>query len=132
MIGTAALRHHDALRHLGAEPIDYDDARLDERVRELAPNGVQAVFDHLGGESFRRSFDLLASGGTLVGYGTATQRDGSNNLVVTFAGIFARSRSGARCPTVAERPSTTSGVGARRGLGCFASASPPTSPTCWS
>jgi NADPH:quinone reductase-like Zn-dependent oxidoreductase len=90
VIGTASPRHHDALRELGAEPIDYNDARLADRVRELEPEGVAAVFDHLGGPSFRRSFDLLARGGTLVAYGTATQLDDTNNMVATFLGLYAR------------------------------------------
>ena len=90
VIGTASPRHHDALRELGVEPIDYADPQLADRVRELAPDGVHAVFDHVGGPSFERSFGLLARGGTLVAYGTASQRDDSNNLILTFVGIFAR------------------------------------------
>ena len=47
VIGTASPRHHEALRALGAEPIDYHDSDLAARVRELTPGGVDAVFDHL-------------------------------------------------------------------------------------
>jgi NADPH:quinone reductase-like Zn-dependent oxidoreductase len=90
VIGTASPRHHEALRELGAEPIDYSDPHLADRVRELAPDGVDAVFDHLGPPSFKRSFDLLARGGTLVAYGTAAQLKDSNNVVLTFVGLFAR------------------------------------------
>ena len=71
-------------------PIDYNDPRLADRVRELAPDGVDAAFDHLGGPSFKRSFDLLARGGTLVAYGTASQRDDTNNLVLAFTALYAR------------------------------------------
>jgi NADPH:quinone reductase-like Zn-dependent oxidoreductase len=66
VIATAAPRHHDALRELGAEPVDYNDPDLAGTVRAMAPAGLDAVFDHLGGPSFKRSFDLLAPGGTLV------------------------------------------------------------------
>ena len=90
VVASAAPRHHDALRELGAEPVDRDDPDLAGRVRRLAPAGVDAAFDNLGGESFRRSFDLLAPGGTLVGYGTATQRDDDDNLILAFAGILGR------------------------------------------
>ena len=55
VIGTASPRHHDPLRAMGAEPLDYPDPDLAARVRELAPGGVDAVFDHLGGDSARRS-----------------------------------------------------------------------------
>ena len=58
---------------------------LADRVRELAPDGVDAVFDHLGGPSFERSFKLLARGGTLVAYGTAAQLNDTNNIISTFA-----------------------------------------------
>jgi len=75
---------------MGVEPIDYHDPDLADRVMELAPGGVDAVFDHLGGPSFQRSFGLLARGGTLVAYGTASQLNDSNNLVLTFLGLYAR------------------------------------------
>ena len=68
VIGTASPRHHQALRDLGVLPLDYRDADLATRVRELAPEGVDAVFDHIGGASLVRSHGLLADGGTLVSY----------------------------------------------------------------
>lgn len=49
MIGTASERNHDFLRELGAEPVSYGDG-LAERVRELAPDGVDAVADFVGGQ----------------------------------------------------------------------------------
>ena len=73
VIGTAAPRNHDALRTLGVEPVDYGDKNWAARVQALSPNGVDAVFDHLGIESAKLSFGLLARGGTLVAYGMATQ-----------------------------------------------------------
>src|SRR4051794_21931825 len=48
VIGTASEHNHDTLRSLGAEPTTYG-ARLTERVRALAPAGVDAVFDCAGG-----------------------------------------------------------------------------------
>ena len=44
------------------------------RVRELAPDGVAAVFDHVGGAGIVDSWQMLARGGTLVSYGTASTR----------------------------------------------------------
>lgn len=90
VIGTASPRNHGTLRDLGAEPIDYRDPALVDRVRQLAPDGVDAVFDNIGGPSFSRSFRQLAPGGTLVGYGIASQLEGTNNMVLTFTGILAR------------------------------------------
>ncbi|MGX5182963.1 medium chain dehydrogenase/reductase family protein [Streptomyces avermitilis] len=75
VIGTASARHHDALRELGVTPVDYRTEDVPGRVRELAPNGVDAVFDHVGGRSVIDSWRLLAPGGTLVSYGSAATRD---------------------------------------------------------
>ena len=47
VIGTASLARHDELRALGAEPVVYGDG-LAERVRELAPDGVDAAIDAVG------------------------------------------------------------------------------------
>ncbi|AII07103.1 NADPH:quinone reductase [Rhodococcus opacus] len=44
VIGTASEKHHDALRELGVTPTTYGEG-LAARVRELAPNGVDAVLD---------------------------------------------------------------------------------------
>jgi len=68
VVGTAAPRHHEALRALGVLPVDRDDPDLVGRVRELAPDGVDAVFDHVGGASIDRSWAVLARGGRLVSY----------------------------------------------------------------
>ncbi|WP_329535514.1 medium chain dehydrogenase/reductase family protein [Streptomyces sp. NBC_01450] len=75
VIGTASARHHDALRERGVIPVDYRTEDVAARVRELAPGGVDAVFDHVGGRSAVDSWHLLAPGGTLVAYGSASTRD---------------------------------------------------------
>jgi NADPH:quinone reductase-like Zn-dependent oxidoreductase len=48
VIGTASAHNHDFLRTLGARPTTYGSG-LVERVRALAPAGVDAVFDCAGG-----------------------------------------------------------------------------------
>jgi NADPH:quinone reductase-like Zn-dependent oxidoreductase len=47
VIGTASERNHEFLRSLGAEPTTYGDG-LVERVRALAPDGVDLAFDTAG------------------------------------------------------------------------------------
>jgi NADPH:quinone reductase-like Zn-dependent oxidoreductase len=75
VIGTASARHHDALRERGVTPVNYRTGDVAARVRALAPGGVDAVFDHVGGRSVVDSWRLLAPGGTLVSYGSASTRD---------------------------------------------------------
>jgi NADPH:quinone reductase-like Zn-dependent oxidoreductase len=48
VIGTASLHNHEFLRSLGALPTNYGRG-LVERVRALAPTGVDAVIDCAGG-----------------------------------------------------------------------------------
>jgi NADPH:quinone reductase-like Zn-dependent oxidoreductase len=90
VIGTASKRHHDALRALGAEPVDYRDPDMPARVRELAPKGVDAVFDHVGGPGIVESYRLLARGGTLVSYGTAATRNDMGSSKKPVLALIAR------------------------------------------
>ncbi|MEU8267508.1 zinc-binding dehydrogenase [Sphaerisporangium sp. NPDC049002] len=63
------------MRERGVLPVDYRTGDVAARVRELAPGGVDAVFDHVGGRGVVDSWRLLAPGGTLVSYGSASTRD---------------------------------------------------------
>ncbi|MFF4406922.1 NADP-dependent oxidoreductase [Streptomyces sp. NPDC001262] len=65
VIGTASARNHDYLRMLGAEPVTYGDG-LADRVRALAPGGVDAVLDLVGGGVIRTSPELTLPGARLV------------------------------------------------------------------
>jgi NADPH:quinone reductase and related Zn-dependent oxidoreductases len=66
VIGTASERNHDALRELGVEPVVYGDGLL-ERVRALAPEGVDAAIDTVGtDEAVAVSLALLAHPERLV------------------------------------------------------------------
>lgn len=84
VIGAASPRHHDALRAAGVIPVDYADPDLAATVRELAPTGVDAVFDNVGGETTRVAFSLLARGGTLVTYSIISAVSGGGSLVAPF------------------------------------------------
>ena len=61
VIGTASERNHERLRELGAEPVTYGDG-LADRVRALAPDGVDAVADFVGGV-LDATLAVLAEGG---------------------------------------------------------------------
>jgi NADPH:quinone reductase-like Zn-dependent oxidoreductase len=66
VIGTASSRRFDELRALGVEPVAYGGG-LADRVRELAPHGVDAAFDAAGtDEALEVSLELLGDPGRLV------------------------------------------------------------------
>lgn len=67
--GTASRAKHDLVTELGATPLDYRDPDLPGRVRALTGEGVDAVFDGVGGVSFHRSYRMLRPRGRLVAYG---------------------------------------------------------------
>jgi NADPH2:quinone reductase len=90
VIGTASTRHHAAVRALGATPVDYRDRQLYARIREIAPDGVDAVFDHVGGPAIVESWRLLRRGGTLVSYGTASTKDDEGNSRLPVLKLLAR------------------------------------------
>src|SRR5712691_2689761 len=90
VIGTASTRHHQALRALGVEPVDYRDPDLAARVRGLAPGGVDAVFDHLGGASIDLSYRLLNRTGTLVSYSIASKLDDTSPVLLGFLALMAK------------------------------------------
>lgn len=60
VIGTASEHRHEQLRELGAEPVVYG-AGLVARVRELAPDGIDAAIDLVGtSEAIEASLELVA------------------------------------------------------------------------
>jgi NADPH:quinone reductase-like Zn-dependent oxidoreductase len=62
VIGTAGPHNHDYLRELGAEPVRYGDG-LADRIRRLAPSGVTAALDLVGGEALEVTPNLLTPTG---------------------------------------------------------------------
>jgi NADPH:quinone reductase-like Zn-dependent oxidoreductase len=90
VIGTAGPAQQDRMRELGATPIDYRHENVAARVRELAPGGVAAVFDHVGGPGVVDSWRMLARGGTLVCYGTRSTLEDPGNARLPVLELFAR------------------------------------------
>jgi NADPH:quinone reductase-like Zn-dependent oxidoreductase len=90
VIGTATERHHPTLTKLGATPVDYRDPDLYPLIRRIAPAGVDAVFDHVGGDGLKQSWQLVRKGGTLVSYGTAAAKDDSGSAQLTYMNLFSQ------------------------------------------
>ncbi|MEU9636817.1 NADP-dependent oxidoreductase [Streptomyces tendae] len=80
VIGTASERNHDYLRELGATPITYG-AGLAERVREVAPEGVDAALDFFGGDSVAVSRQVLKDPARVASVADITAPEQGGQLV---------------------------------------------------
>ncbi|WP_325063415.1 NADP-dependent oxidoreductase [Gracilibacillus salitolerans] len=70
VIGTASEYNHDYLRSLGVVPVTYGDG-LVNRVRSLAPNGIDVALDAAGSEALIASKDIVENKdriGTIVAF----------------------------------------------------------------
>ncbi|WP_121400887.1 NADP-dependent oxidoreductase [Micromonospora sp. M71_S20] len=65
VIGTAGAANHDFVRSLGAEPVAYGDG-LADRVRAVAPDGVDVVLDLFGGDALDVSAELITRPARLI------------------------------------------------------------------
>jgi len=57
VIGTASERNHELLRELGVEPVTYGPG-LADRLRALAPHGIDIVLDHEGPQTIEAALEL--------------------------------------------------------------------------
>jgi NADPH2:quinone reductase len=72
MYGTASDYNHGLVSSMGATPIDYRKEDFVVRIRELTGDGVDVVFDPIGGaRQVRRSYRALRKRGRLVWFGVA-------------------------------------------------------------
>ncbi len=76
MYGTCSARGTQAVSELGAIPIDYRNQDFGAEIRRLTSDGVDAVFDPIGGAHLWRSREALRPGGRVVGYGNTTSLRG--------------------------------------------------------
>jgi NADPH2:quinone reductase len=74
VIALGSPRNHDYLRGLGASPVEYGDGLVD-RVRALAPGGIDVILDFGGDDLVATSRALLADGGTVASIVDAAARD---------------------------------------------------------
>ncbi|HZC91823.1 MAG TPA: NADP-dependent oxidoreductase [Mycobacterium sp.] len=78
VIGTASEDKRALVESLGATLVPYGDGVAD-RIRELLPDGVDAIFDLAGGDALRAVADLLSNRDKLITAGdpeTAAQLGG--------------------------------------------------------
>ncbi len=69
MYGTCSSRGASTVSDLGGVPIDYQHQDFVKEIRRLTGEGVDAVFDPIGGTHLWHSRKALRPGGRVVGYG---------------------------------------------------------------
>jgi NADPH:quinone reductase-like Zn-dependent oxidoreductase len=87
MFGTCSSRGASAVSDLGGIPIDYQHQDFVKEMHRLTREGVDVVFDGIGGTHIWRSRKALRPGGTVVAYGLTSSLRG---------GRLASGRSGRR------------------------------------
>jgi NADPH:quinone reductase-like Zn-dependent oxidoreductase len=91
---------------LGATPIDYHTEDFVKRIRDLTGDGVDAVFDPIGGAGqLWRSYRALRKGGRLVWFGVAaTKKKGLRIIPLTLLmrTLLALIPDGKRVPLVPD------------------------------
>lgn len=80
--GTASAYNHELVESLGATPIDYRNQDFVARIQELTGDGVDVVFDVIGGgRQLWRSYRSLRKGGRLILLGMAGAVRGGAKVV---------------------------------------------------
>jgi NADPH:quinone reductase-like Zn-dependent oxidoreductase len=89
VIGTASPANHEYLQSFGAEPTTYGDG-LVERVRELAPGGVDRALDAAGGGALPALVKLAGGSEHVV---TIADYPGAEQTGVRFSGGMGTGRA---------------------------------------
>ncbi len=76
MYGTCSSRGAPVVSQLGGIPIDYEHHDFVEEIHRLTGEGVDVVFDGLGGANIWRSRKALRRGGKVVAYGLTASLEG--------------------------------------------------------
>jgi NADPH2:quinone reductase len=76
MYGTCSSRGATTVSDLGGIPIDYQHQDFVKEIHRLTSEGVDVVFDPIGGTHLWHSRKALRPGGTVVGYGLISSRRG--------------------------------------------------------
>jgi NADPH2:quinone reductase len=76
MYGTCSSRGEQTVSDLGAIPIDYQNLDFVKEIHRLTGDGVDVVFDGIGGANIWRSRKALRPGGKVVAYGLTSSLQG--------------------------------------------------------
>lgn len=67
--GTCSAQGAALVRELGGIPIGYKNVNFVKEIHRFTGDGVDTVFDGIGGDNLWRSRDALRDGGRVVTYG---------------------------------------------------------------
>ncbi len=69
LYGTASKNKHATLIAMGVTPIDYRNENFVDVIKQNHPQGIDIVFDAVGGKNWKQSYSTLRAGGILMAYG---------------------------------------------------------------
>jgi NADPH2:quinone reductase len=94
MYGTCSSRGASTVSDLGGVPIDYRQLDFVKEIERLTGDGVDVIFEGIGGTHIWRSRKALRSGGTVIAYGLTSSLRGGR-LASARPGPGRRNRFGA-------------------------------------
>ena len=80
MYGTCSAQGSAVVREQGGIPIDYKTADFVKEIHRLTSDGVDVVFDGIGGDNLWRSRDATREGGRVVTYGFQSKMRGGRTI----------------------------------------------------
>ena len=87
--GTAGSRNRDYVRSLGAErAIDYSRDDFRKVVRSAYPDGVDVVFDCVGGDVLKKSVEIVRKGGRLISIADSLDEESLGRADIRFEFVF--------------------------------------------
>jgi len=104
--GAASRKKRAIVRSLGATPIDYREGSMDSLVRVFEPDGVDYVFDAVGGANIGPCIGALRKGGMIVGFGLWGRPESSPKSLCSAIFFLARVCVAAAVASTESRPCT--------------------------
>ena len=88
MYGTASQPKHELIARLGGIAIDYKHEDFVGQIRHFTRDGVDVVFDAIGGSHLIKSYKTLRKNGCLINYGFSSALATKSHRMLTFAANF--------------------------------------------
>lgn len=102
VITTASPKHHEYVKKFGADHIiDYTQGNFADKVKEIAPEGVDVVLDTVGDEALDHSIKLLKKGGRIASIRQQIDPSTIANLGIKAGFVFVKP-SGTQLKTIAD------------------------------